>query len=178
MSFVSIILGVLLIIGGFSCTVTPIATFLSTGYYIAFLLIVFGISGIIRTITTKGHILDLITGILAVIVGGVSLARPGGVLIFDSFLLYFIAFWFIARGVSNIIMAILARDMIQGWFWGVIAGVLGIIVGCISFAHPMITALTSGIMMGLFFIEAGIDMICIGYTARVIEEAVDTNLPY
>ncbi|MBQ9359918.1 MAG: DUF308 domain-containing protein [Lachnospiraceae bacterium] len=176
MTLVGIVLGVILIIGGFSCMATPMATFLSTGYYMAILLLVFGICGIIRVITKKGHALDLITGILAVIVGIFSLIRPGSVLIFDGMLLYFVAFWFIVRGVSNIVIAFGVRKEAKGWFWGVLAGILGIILGCLSFAYPLITALTTGILIGLFFIEAGIDMIMVGFAAKEIGDAGSSPL--
>ncbi len=45
MSVLNIILGILLVIGGFSCMFTPFATFLSAGYYIAILLLVYGVFG-------------------------------------------------------------------------------------------------------------------------------------
>ena len=45
MTVLSIILGVLLIIGGFSCMFTPLATFLSTGYFLAIMLLVYGAYG-------------------------------------------------------------------------------------------------------------------------------------
>ncbi|MCR5301922.1 MAG: DUF308 domain-containing protein [Lachnospiraceae bacterium] len=176
MTFVSIVLGVILIIGGFSCIATPVATFLSTGYYVAILLIVFGISSIVRAIMKKGHILDLITGILAVIVGGMSLARPGSILAFDGMLLYFIAFWFIIRGVSSIVISVSARKISKGWYWGVIAGILGIVVGCLSFAHPAITAISAGIMIGLYFIEAGIDMILVALAVKQIGDAIEETV--
>ena len=49
MSVLNIILGILLVIGGFSCMFTPFATFLSAGYYIAILLLVYGVFGLVRS---------------------------------------------------------------------------------------------------------------------------------
>ena len=43
-----------------------------------------------------------------------------------------------------------------------IAGILGVIAGVYSFAHPVLTAVTAGVLIGLYFIEVGIDMIALG----------------
>ena len=48
MSVLSIVFGILLVICGFACMFTPLATFLSTGYYLLILLLVYGIFGIVR----------------------------------------------------------------------------------------------------------------------------------
>ena len=50
MTFISIILGVLMIIGGFLCMFTPMSTFLSTGYFLCVMMLVYGIVGIVRFI--------------------------------------------------------------------------------------------------------------------------------
>lgn len=52
--------------------------------------------------------------------------------------------------------------------WGLIVGILGVILGIYSFAHPMVTALTAGLLIGFYFIESGIDLI-------VLAVAVDSE---
>ena len=46
MVIASIILGILLIIGGVSCMAAPVETFLSASYLLAILLFVYGVFGI------------------------------------------------------------------------------------------------------------------------------------
>ena len=162
MSVISIIFGILLIIGGFSCMYQPFFTFLSTGYFITILMLVYGVFGIVRFFQKKTSVLDLIVSILAVIIGVVCLVHPVQSLIVDKIILYLIAAWLLVQGIVTIFMSFNARDEQKGWFWGVIIGALGILAGIYSFAHPGITALAEGVLIGLYFVEAGLDMIFMG----------------
>ncbi len=162
MNVLSIIIGILLVICGFSCMFTPIATFLSTGYYLLILLLVYGIFGIIRYFQKQSTPLNLIVSILAVIVGILCLIYPGTSLEINSLILKLIAVWLIIQGVVNIVTSVSAREEQKGWGWGVFVGILGILVGIYSFAHPGVEALTIGALIGLYFVEAGFDMIVMG----------------
>ena len=162
MNVLSIIIGILLVICGFSCMFTPIATFLATGYYLLILLLVYGIFGIIRYFQKQSTPLNLIVSILAVIVGILCLIYPGTSLEINGLILKLIAVWLIIQGVVNIVTSINAREEQKGWIWGVIVGILGILVGIYSFAHPGVEALTIGVLIGLYFVEAGFDMIVMG----------------
>ena len=43
---------------------------------------------------------------------------------------------------------------------------LGILLGIFSFSQPLVSALTIGIMIGIYFIEVGITMIITGAAAK------------
>ena len=45
-------------------------------------------------------------------------------------------------------------------------GILGIIVGIIAFANPMFTAVTAGVLLGLFFIQIGITLISLAFASE------------
>ena len=162
MSFLSIVLGIILIIGGVCCMFTPFATFLSAGMMIAMMMFIYGITGVVRFFQKDCGVLELISSILAIIVGVIAFVRPGGALVIDGFVLNMVSAWLLVKGLINIIISIQARNEIKGWGWGVAIGVLSIVAGVLSFMHPMITALTVGILMGLMFVENGIDMIVFG----------------
>ncbi len=162
MSILNIILGILLVIGGFSCMFTPFATFLSAGYYIAILLLVYGVFGIVRFCKKESGVLDLVVSILAVVVGIVCVIRPGKTLNIDGLVLTLVAVWLLVQGLVTIIMAFTVRGEQKGWFWGVIVGAVGILAGIYSFAHPGLEALTIGVLIGLYFVEVGFDMIVKG----------------
>ena len=168
MSILSIILGVLLIIGGVCCMFTPFATFLSAGFIIAIMMFVYGVYGVVRFFNKESGVLELISSILAILVGVIAVIRPGSTLVIDDFVLNMVSAWLVVKGFLNIIIFIRARDEVKGWGWGVAIGVLSVIAGILSFMHPMITALTVGIMMGMFFIENGIDMIVFGSALRTL----------
>ena len=168
MSILSIILGVLLIIGGVCCMFTPFATFLSAGFIIAIMMFVYGVYGVVRFFNKESGVLELISSILAILVGVIAVIRPGSTLVIDDFVLNMVSAWLVVKGFLNIIIFIRTRDEVKGWGWGVAVGVLSVIAGILSFMHPMITALTVGIMMGMFFIENGIDMIVLGSALRTL----------
>ena len=129
MSVLSVILGVLLVLGGFSCMFTPLATFLSTGFYIAILLLVYGIFGVVRFFQKQAGGLELVVSILALLAGLVAMFRPGETLVFDRFVLYLIAAWLLVQGIVTVIMSVNSRGVSKGWGWGLFVGILGIIAG-------------------------------------------------
>ncbi len=162
MTVLSIILGILLVIGGFSCMFTPLATFLYTGFYLALLLLVYGVVGVVRFVKKEAGVLELIVSILAIPAGLIAMFRPGGTLVFDGFVLRLIAAWLLVQGVAAIVLGFMAKGERGGWFLGVIAGVLGIIAAFISFTHPVLTAATAGFLIGFHFVETGFNMIVLG----------------
>ena len=176
MTVLSIIFGVLLVICGFSCMFTPLATFLSTGYFLCILLLVYGILGIVRFFQKQAGVLELIVSILAVIGGVICLVRPGQSLIFDSFVLMLIAAWLLVQGVVSIIVAFQARGESKGWYWGLIVGILGIIAGLYSFAHPVLTAVTAGELNGFYFIQSGFDMIVLGSAVGAAKKEIKASM--
>lgn len=115
MTVISIILGVLLIIGGVSCMLTPFATYLSTGVFIGAFMLVYGIAGLIRGFQKKAHALEIVVSVLAIIVGVISFIRPGTALVFDGVMLYVIAAWFVIQGVVSIVIAFQMKSVSSGW---------------------------------------------------------------
>ena len=162
MSVLFVILGVLLIIGGISCIFTPLATLLAAGYIIGILLLVFGVIGIVRDIQEKGDVLEWILHILSIIVGIIAIVRPGGTLVIDGLLIFFLAAFFLVMGVIQLVMAFKTKATNKGWFWNLIVGILAVIVGIICFVYPNIAAITVGVLIGIFFVEIGISLIALG----------------
>ena len=163
MRILSTILGIILVAFGFICIFSPVSAVLATGYLLCIFLLVFGVIGLIRTYITKIiRPFKLIVCILAIIFGIICLVRPGASLVFDGIVIYLIAIWFFVYGVFAVIDAIRYRKDVKGWGWGLFVGILGIIVGILAIAYPMAAVLAAGIMIGLFFIDAGLGMLTIG----------------
>ncbi len=169
MAVLSIILGVFLIIAGISFIATPLATFLATGFILAIFLFVYGIAGIVKAIQGKAHVLEVVCSVLAIIVGIVAIIRPGGTLAFDTIILYFLAAWLFVVGVTSIIIAFQSRPS-NGWYWGLISGILAVILGILAFIYPMFSAITVGILIGFFCIFGGISLISLAFTTNEAEE--------
>jgi len=161
MKVFTIVLGVLIAICGFSCIFTPLTTFLEAGYFLVILLFVYGIAGIIRSVSNKTYGIDFVFDILSIILGIVILVVPGLKLMADSMLIYIMAFWFMLQGVINIFQSFRQKKATKGmgWVWTLTLGILGLLVGVYSVVHPMLLALTFGILVGIYFIESGISMV-------------------
>ena len=173
MKVLTTIFGILLAIFGVVCIFSPAETFIATGYVLAILLLVYGIIGIINVIRKLSSPLMLFASIPAVIIGAIALFRPGSNAAFDGLLLYLFSAWFVLHGIIDIIVAIKSHFFRRGWFWGLILGIIEIIVGGYSFAHPQVSAIAIGTLVGIYLIEAGISMIVLAFTARNIEDAID-----
>ena len=165
MAILGILCGIILVLAGISFMATPLATYLATGYIFAIMLLVVGIVGIVNFINKKTSALSFVTSILAVIVGLVCVFRPGKTLVFDGIGLILIAVWLIVGGLVHVVTAIQSRGYNSGWFWSVLAGVLAVAAGILSFYNPVVTALTAGTIIGILFVIVGVNMIVAGASA-------------
>lgn len=174
MAILMTILGVLLIICGVCCAFTPMATLVAAGYFIAIVLIVSGVAGIYSGFKFKLYGLNFVVSILAVILGVVALVRPGGVEAIDKVLIYLLAIWLLIRGCSSVALSLRVRKLHLGndWIWGLIIGILGIVLGVYSFIHPAVPAIAIGLLIALYFIEEGIDIIAMSRVAKALESAI------
>ena len=173
MKILTVIFGAILVICGVVCMFSPAETFMATGYWLAILLLVYGIIGIINVIRKFSSPITLFASIPAVIIGAIALFRPGSAQQFDALILYLVAAWFVVRGIVDFVVAIRTRFFTGGWVWRLIFGILEVIVGAYSFAHPQVAAIAIGVLVGIYMIEVGISMIVIAATARNIENVAD-----
>lgn len=161
MKVLTIILGVIMAICGVSCMFTPLITFLEAGYFLSILLLVYGLMAIIRAVTEKKYGLSFLFGILSLILGIVIMVVPGLKLKTDGLLVYIMAVWFLLQGAVSIYLSFKQKKSEEGkgWIWVLIFGILGVLLGIYSLVHPMVMAFTFGILVGIYFIECGINMI-------------------
>ena len=176
MGILMVILGVLLIAFGISCAVTPLATLMAAGYFIAIVLIASGVSGIITGFRYKLYGSNFIVSILALLLGVLALVRPGGIKTIDTILIYLFAAWFVIKGISSLSLSLKLRkiDPSNHWIWGLIVGILGIALGIYSFIHPSVPAITIGLLISFYFIEAGFDTIATGMLVKEVTDTVDS----
>lgn len=160
----SILLGVLLMIGGFSCLFTPLLTFLGVGHCIVIFIMIFGIFGIVKSFREKRFGLDFVFSIISTIFGICALIVPQLTLVSDAVWIYLTAAWFVLLGIVSIIASIKVTKSTGSKIWIVqlIFGILDIIIGGYSFFHPLVLALTMGILISIYFIETGLTMLISG----------------
>ena len=175
MSIIMMILGILLIICGVCCAFTPLATLAAAGYFIAVVLVVSGVSGIITGVRFRLYGINFIVSILAVVLGVFALVRPGGVETIDRVLIYLFAAWLLVRGCTSIALSLRARKLHlgNGWIWGLIIGILGIVLGIYSFVHPVLSAIAIGLLIAFYFIEEGIDIIVMSRVAKTVTNVLE-----
>lgn len=167
MKIIMIILGVLMAICGISCMCTPVMTFLEAGYFLVILLLVYGIGAIVKSVMQKEFGMPFLFGILSVILGLVIMFVPGLKLMTDGMLIYIMAVWFLMQGAVSIVLAFRAKKAAEskGWVGTLVLGILGVLLGLYSLAHPMLLAFTFGVLVGVYFIESGINMIVLAVSA-------------
>ncbi len=150
-----------MVLCGGSCLFTPLRTFLASGYALMVLLLVYGVVGIVKSIASKEYGVNFAFSIISVIAGLVMVFLPGLPLMADGMLIYIMAVWFILQGIMSIVVSVKLKGANGGkkWIWGLVLGILGIILGLYSLFHPVLLALTTGILIGVYFIVSGINMI-------------------
>lgn len=156
---------------GISCMCTPVITFLEAGYFLVILLLVYGISAVIKAVVRKEFGIPFLFGILSVILGVVIMVVPGLKLMTDGMLIYIMAVWFLMQGVVSIFMSFRQKKLAQGkgWIGTLVLGILGVLLGMYSLAHPVLLAFTFGVLVGVYFIESGINMIVIAVSVPSAE---------
>lgn len=140
---------------------TPLLTFMQTGYFLIALLLIYGIAGIVKAIFSKEYGTNFAFSIISVIVGIIIACVPGLKLMTDGILLYIMSGWFILQGIVSMIVSMKFKGAAGGkkWILGLILGIFGILLGLYTIVHPMLLAFTMGILIGVYFIESGINMI-------------------
>lgn len=166
MKAVSIILGIIMIVSGIACMLTPAETFLAMGYFFAIMFFVYGLMGIIRAVTKKDmDTIQVITSILALIVGIIAIVKPGSTLVLDALILGLIAAWFLIDGAANMVMAWKVKKLNKNWIWLFIIGILGVIFGIYSFIHPMAAVFTAGFLISFGFLQTGFNMLALAFSS-------------
>ena len=168
MTVLFIILGILLVAGGFSCIFTPLLTFMNTGYFVVILMFVFGIIGIIKVIVDKRFGVNFVFDILSVILGIVMLSFPESLLFAESVMLIMTSVWFVLMGIVTIVNSVtITRAAGSGiWVLQLIFGILAVLIGVGSFFEPLRMAVTLGVLVGIFFIETGFTLMFSGVAAK------------
>lgn len=172
MKVLTFIFGIILTIGGVICLFRPGAAFLETGYVIAIMLFVYGVIGTISVITKKMRPAFLWATIPALLIGVASLFMPGDANTIHFILIYLIAFWFAMQGISSIYLAVRSRNENPVWVLTLIVGIISIFLGAYAAVHPMFGVFAIGILVGIFLIEAGIDLMVVGTAIGRVESFV------
>lgn len=187
----SVIMGILLIIGGICCVATPISTYAVLPDLMGIAMMVEGIGCIIAWANLKAagekNGLLILNGILSVILGIVVVGSDLIKLDLAITYIYFAAAWMLVSGVFRIVDAFKIRKLrkeadgmpvnndidragrsllqqIGGTWWVfLIIGILSVIAGFMSFDNPLSLAIAIGTIMGIDVIVSGVDLITLSF---------------
>jgi len=160
--------GIALVILGFiAILVPPIAT-LAVTIVLGWLFLISGVMGLFTTFMMRhapGFWWSLVSAALAVIVGGLLLARPiSGAF---SLTLVVIAF-FIIEGVASIMFALEHKRELSGrWGWMLVSGIVDLILAAMVFGGlPSTAAWAIGLLVGINMVFGGSALIAMALHAR------------
>lgn len=187
----SVILGVMMIIGGISCTAAPMTTYSVLPVLMGIALLADGVGRIVAWASARrrneSRALLLISAILSSLLGifllGSDMLQLGVALAYSQF----VAGWILATGVLRVIEAFqirrlrreaddipgysveatgfraLLREVSRKWWIHLIIGILLVVAGVMSFLNPLTTMIAVGTCMGIDIIIGGIDLIVLAF---------------
>src|SRR3954464_14155625 len=113
---------------------------------------------------TRGRIWPLLLeGVAGIAAGLLTFTWPG---LTGLILLYFIAGWAIATGVTEIVAAIQLRAVIADEFWLALSGVLSIVLGVWALFQPGEAAVALAWVIGAYAVLFGVMLIALGLRLR------------
>src|SRR6202161_3807206 len=160
--------GILLVILGIAAMIVPPLASLAITIFLGWMFLISGIGGLVITFwarKTTGLWWALFSAALAVLAGGVLLARPvQGVLT----LTIVVGAYFLAEGVTTIMYALEHRRELSGrWSWMLIAGLMDILIAAIIIMGLPGSALWAiGLLVGINLLFGGATLIGVALAAR------------
>jgi uncharacterized membrane protein HdeD (DUF308 family) len=112
---------------------------------------------------------QLLVGLAGIGVGLITFVAPG---ITALTLLFYIAIWATVIGFLEIVTAIRLRKEIQGEFWLILRGLVGVAFGVFLVARPGLGALSVLALIGSYAIASGIIMIALAFRVRGFSKRV------
>ena len=160
--------GILLAILGLAAMIVPPLASLAVTIFLGWMFLVSGVAGLVVTVWARampGFWWSLVSAALAVLAGGVLLARPmQGVLT----LTIIIGIYFVAEGVATIMYALEHRRELSGrWSWLLVAGLMDILIAFFIIAGlPGSAGLAIGLLVGINLLFGGATLIGMALAAR------------
>ena len=172
-----VILGVLIIISGLICLLSPGMTYLTLGYVVGFSMVFDAVGRFI--IWWQGRKDGAASGwmlagaILSAVFGFFILNSAALQLSIDVVIIYYVAAWLVVEGIVTIARAWKIRKLHKewdtkllgkNWYLPLCIGILTCLFGVLSMFKPLLLASTIGVYIGLGIIVVGANMITLATT--------------
>jgi uncharacterized membrane protein HdeD (DUF308 family) len=125
--------------------------------------------GLIATIAALSHRtplrtwLILIPGLVAVVIGIISIASPA---VTTVVLVYLIAIWALVHGISEIYKALRVRKDVEGEWMPIIIGIVSVVFGVVLIVRPLTAGAAVTLLLGFFVLVLGILWLIMAFRAR------------
>src|SRR5262252_7316126 len=160
--------GILLAILGLAAMIVPPLASLAITIFLGWMFLISGIGGLILTFWARqmpGFWWSLISAALAVLAGGILLARPVQAVLTLTIV---VGAYFLAEGVATIMYALEHRRELTGrWSWLVISGLVDIVISFLVITGlPSSAEWAIGILVGINLVFGGATLIGLAIAAR------------
>jgi uncharacterized membrane protein HdeD (DUF308 family) len=150
-----LIQGVLLVVAGVLAIISPIIASVAIVFLLGWVLIISGVLqavGLIGASNVPHFWLQLISAVLAILIGVLLLRSPdSGLLVMTMLLIVY----FMVEGIAKVIFALTIRPF-PNWVWVLASGVVGILLAFILWANMPLTAnWVLGLMLGVLLVSEG-----------------------
>lgn len=177
MKLLTIIMGILLIIGGIACIFMPGITFLNIAWILGICFLIIGVHIILAYFRNKerlnASIWDLISGGLTVIFGVLLLTNIYAKFLTEAMIIYGFVIWLLATGAMRIIASLaLKRNEFSHWIWMFLVGVLTLIIGLYALFHPQVTARVLGYLIGILVMIQGVNLLSFGLAIKIVKTQI------
>ena len=168
----AIVLGVVMVLSGSYCLMTPELTFLAVSWIVGICMIIDGVGNIttwkVRKELGFADGWTLFAATLSLCLGVVVIASEAMQIAMDIFIAYLAAVWVLWIGILRLARSVkmhhlhkeLSTETIAKHWWLVmLSGILMIVIGIFSLINPGIMAIAIGMLIGIDILFAGINML-------------------
>jgi uncharacterized membrane protein HdeD (DUF308 family) len=161
-----LIQGVLLVVAGVLALIYPFIASVAIVFLLGWILIVSGVLqgiGLIGASNVPHYWLQLISAVLAILIGVLLLRAPdSGLLIMTVLLIVY----FMVEGIAKIIFALTIRPFPM-WGWVLGSGLVGILLSLILWANmPLSSEWVLGVMLGILLVCEGAALTYLAWHVR------------
>lgn len=167
MFILSIIVGAMLLGAGLVLCFAPLTGFLEIGQIIGIALAVFSLTGLVQCIVNRSFRADFFLSLLTLFAAAFILHDPLMQFMTDAFVLYLVAAWLLIEGISQICLSVkYKKQLYTRWWLLMLSGVLNVLLGIFSFLYPLVGMEFIGLMVALYFMDAGLGMILCSFAFK------------
>jgi len=170
--WVSLLVGIIALVLGIWCLVTPLTTFIALTFVFVIAFLISGISEIVFAVTNRDSLKNwgwsLALGIIELVFAIFLLANMAITPLVFS---YFIAFWVLIQAIWGIGIAMdLKNYSNSGWGWLLALSILGVIIAILLLFQPLVAGISAAIIISFGFLAYGILRIYMAFRLKSLHK--------